>query len=97
MANVAAKLAESYRRSGGRLGVRWPTFQFWIFEVIKKAWKDRRDRASERTIAQSGGKASAGDSNRRREKQETRSLRPRRSGALLNEMALRETGRGRQT
>jgi hypothetical protein len=26
--------------------VRWPTFQFWIFEIIKKAWNDRRDRSS---------------------------------------------------
>jgi hypothetical protein len=37
---------QSYRRSAGRLEMRWPTFQFWIFEIIKKAWKDRRDKSS---------------------------------------------------
>jgi hypothetical protein len=36
----------SYRRCGGHMTARWPTFQFWIFEIIKKAWRDRRDRSS---------------------------------------------------
>lgn len=39
---------QSYRRCAGRPEtLLWPTFPIRIFEIVAKAWKDRRDRSSE--------------------------------------------------